>query len=160
MAKKSKNKKLGDNTIIVNRKAKHEYFLETHFEAGLVLEGWEVKSLRAGRVSLTESYIILQRGEVFLFGCHITPLTSASTHIATEPARNRKLLLHHKEIQKLISGVDQKGYTIVPVSLYWKQNRIKVNIALAKGKKTHDKRASEKEADWKRDKARTMKGDY
>lgn len=160
MAKKSKNKKLSDNTIIVNRKARHEYFLEDHFEAGLMLEGWEVKSLRAGRVSLAESYILLHKGEVFLFGCHITPLDTASTHIKPDPTRNRKLLLHSREISKLINSTNQKGYTIVPVSLYWKKSRVKVDIALAKGKKEHDKRASQKEADWKRDKARTMKGDY
>lgn len=160
MGKKKKAKKTGDNTIIHNRKAKHNYYLEQHFEAGIALEGWEVKSLRAGRVSLQESYVIIQKGEVFLFGCHITPLESASTHIKTNPTRNRKLLLHRKEVSKLIGSVEQKGYAIVPVSLYFKQNRIKADIALAKGKKEFDKRASQKEADWQREKARTMKGDY
>lgn len=160
MAKKSKTKKAADGTIIINRKAKHDYFLETYIEAGLALQGWEVKSLRAGRVSLTESYVILRAGEAYLLGCHITPLESASTHFTIEPDRTRKLLLHRKEINQLIGSVERKGYSVVPVSLYWKKNRVKANIALAKGKKQHDKRASEKEHDWQREKARAIKGEY
>ena len=158
MAKKAK--KFGDNIIIVNRKAKHDYFLETHIEAGLSLQGWEIKSLRAGRVSLTESYVILRDAEMYLFGCHITPLESTSTHFSIEPDRTRKLLLHRKEINQLIGNIERKGYSLIPVSLYWKENRIKADIALAKGKKQYDKRASEKEQDWKREKARVMKGGY
>lgn len=157
MAKISKTKKAGENIVVFNRKAKHNYFLEKHFEAGLVLEGWEVKSLRAGRVQISESYVIFKHNEAYLIGALITPLTSASTHIQPDAARTRKLLLHKKELNTLLGSIDKKGNTVVAVSLYWKQNRIKVDIALATGKKEYDKRASIKERDWQREKARLMK---
>lgn len=156
MSKKAK-KSLNSNTIVVNRKARHDYFLEKYYEAGLILEGWEVKSLRAGRVQLTESYILCKEGEAWLLGAHITPLGSASTHINPDPIRTRKLLLHRKELNTLIGSVERKGYTLVPVDLHWHQGRVKLEMALAKGKKDYDKRATLKDRDWKRDKARIMK---
>lgn len=145
-----------NTTIAQNRKAFHEYFIEDRFEAGLALQGWEVKSLRAGRVQLDQSYIIIKGAEAFLFGALITPLQTASTHIHPEQQRTRKLLLKHKELSRLIGSVERKGYTIVPLSLYWKNNLVKIEIGLAKGKKLHDKRAAEKERDWQRDKQRAM----
>jgi SsrA-binding protein len=156
MAKKSKKKKTSDNTIASNRRARHDYFLEDKFEAGLVLEGWEVKSLRDGRISLNESYIVMHQGEAWLHGANISPMLSASTHIHPEEHRRRKLLLHALELSRLIGAVDRKGYTIVPVSMYWKKGRAKLEIALAKGKQQHDKRAAAKDRDWARDKARIM----
>lgn len=146
-----------NNTIAQNRKATHEYFIEDRFEAGLVLEGWEVKSIREGRVQLDQSYILLKNGEAFLFGALITPLKTASTHISPESQRNRKLLLKRREIDKLIGSVDRKGYTVVPLSMYWKNNYVKIGVGLAKGKKLHDKRATEKERDWAREKQRLIK---
>lgn len=146
-----------NNTIAVNRKAYHDYFIEDNFEAGLVLKGWEVKSLRAGRVQLDQGHVLLKRGEAFLFGALITPLPTASTHVEADPQRSRKLLLHQKEISKLIGSTERRGYTLVPLTLYWKNNRVKLNIGLAKGKKLHDKRASEKERDWQRQKERLRK---
>lgn len=143
--------------IAVNRKAQHEYFIEDRFEAGLVLEGWEVKSLRAGRVQLDQSYVILKHGSAWLFGTLITPLQTVSTHIHPEPQRSRKLLLHKKELNKLIGSIERRGYTVVPLALYWKNNRVKIEIGLAKGKKLHDKRATEKERDWQRQKQRLLK---
>jgi SsrA-binding protein len=156
MAQKNKKKKTSDNTIASNRRARHDYFLEDKFEAGLVLEGWEVKSLRDGRISLNESYIVIHRGEAWLHGANISPMLSASTHIHPEEHRRRKLLLHALELSRLIGAVDRKGYTIVPVSMYWKKGRAKLEIALAKGKQQHDKRAAAKDRDWARDKARIM----
>ncbi|OUR63490.1 SsrA-binding protein [Methylophaga sp. 42_25_T18] len=153
MAKKN-SKKTPSNNIAQNRKARHDYFLEDKFEAGLVLEGWEVKSLRDGRLSLNEAYIVLHRGEAWLHGAHITPLLSASTHVHPENVRRRKLLLHKLELNRLVGAVDRKGYTIVPVSMYWVKGRAKLQIALAKGKQQHDKRSTEKDRDWKREKAR------
>jgi SsrA-binding protein len=144
-------------TIAVNRKAQHDYFIEDRFEAGLVLEGWEVKSLRAGRVQLDQGYILLKNAAAWLFGALITPLQTVSTHIHPDPQRSRKLLLHQRELSKLIGHVERKGYTLIPLSLYWKNNRVKIEIGLAKGKKLHDKRASEKERDWKRQKQRLIK---
>jgi len=156
--KKSKKKnKQSDNTIAVNRQATHEFFIEDQFEAGLVLQGWEVKSLRDGRVQLKESHIIIHKGEAWLLGAHISPLLSASTHIVPENLRRKKLLLHKQELHKLIGAVERKGYTIVPLSMYWIRGRAKLKIGLAKGKKLHDKRAVSKERDWQRDKARIMK---
>jgi len=154
-----KKKKTPDNsnTIALNKKAKFDYHLEERIEAGIVLEGWEVKSMRAGRVQIKESYVIIRNGELFLFGAHISPLISASTHINPDPTRLRKLLLNRKEISHLIGSVDRKGYTLVPVALYWKRGRAKLEIALAKGKQQHDKRASIKDREWKRDKERLMK---
>ncbi len=141
----------------MNRKARHDYFIEQTLEAGLVLEGWEVKSLRAGHVQLSESYVLLKDGEAWLFGCHISPLNTASTHIHPDPMRTRKLLLHQNELNKLYGNVERKGYTVVPLSLYWKHSRAKLEIALAKGKKEYDKRATIKEQDWKREKERILR---
>jgi SsrA-binding protein len=153
----AKKKKTPPNQIAVNRKARHDYSIEENFEAGLSLMGWEVKSLRAGRISMTESYILVKDNELWWFGGHISPLSSASTHVKTDPTRTRKLLMHRTEIDRLIGQVERKGYTLVPLALYWKHGRVKLDIGLAKGKKSHDKRASDKERDWKRDKERIMK---
>lgn len=149
--------KAENKEIAVNRRAFHDYFIEERYEAGMVLHGWEVKSLRAGKVQLSESYVILKQGEAWIVGLHISPLPTASTHIHPDPTRSRKLLLHEREINKLIGHVERKGYTLVPTSLYWKNGRAKLEIALARGKKQHDKRASEKQKEWARDKARMMK---
>ncbi len=157
MAKKPKQKKPADNTIALNKKAKHDYQLEDRFEAGLALEGWEVKSLRAGKVQMRDSYILLQNGEAYLFGTLITPLPTVSTHIKPDSQRNRKLLLHRTELNRLIGAVERKGYTIVPTALYWKNGKVKLEVALAKGKQAHDKRQSEKDRDWQRQKSRIMK---
>lgn len=146
-----------NKTIALNRKATHEYFIEERFEAGIALEGWEVKSLRAGKVQLDQGYVLLKNAEAWLFGALITPLMTASTHIQPEPQRSRRLLLHHRELNKLIGSVERKGYTVVPIALYWKNNRVKLEIGLAKGKKLHDKRATIKERDWQRQKARLFK---
>ena len=156
MAGKNKKKKTPSNTIAQNRRARHDYFLEDNFEAGLVLEGWEVKSLRDGRGQINESYVQLHQGEAWLHGCHISPMLSASTHIHPDDIRRRKLLLNRLELNRLIGAVDRKGYTIVPVSMYWKKGRAKLEIALAKGKQHHDKRATSKDRDWSREKARIM----
>ncbi len=145
------------NLIVLNKRAGHEYFLEDRFEGGLVLEGWEVKSLRAGKVQISDSYLIIKNGAVWLFGAHITPLPTAATHTNPDPVRTRKLLLHQKEISKLIGLKERKGYTLIPISLYWKKNRIKLNFAIAKGKQLHDKRDTEKKRDWQREKARVMR---
>lgn len=146
-----------NSSIASNRKAHHEFFIEDRFEAGLVLEGWEVKSLRAGKVQLDQGYIILRQGEAYLFGALITPLPTVSTHIQPDPQRSRKLLLHQRELNKLIGSIERKGYTVVPLSLYWKNNRVKIEIGLAKGKKLHDKRETEKKRDWDREKQRLLK---
>ena len=155
---KQKTKAPAGNTIILNKKSRHDYILEERFEAGLVLEGWEVKSLRAGRVQIRDSYILIKNGEAWLLGALITPLPTASTHIQPDPQRTRKLLLNRVELSKLIGAVERKGYTVVPTAMYWKKGRAKLEIALAKGKQAHDKRASEKERDWGREKQRIMKG--
>ena len=144
-------------SIVTNKKAFHEYFIEEQFEAGIVLEGWEIKAIRAGRANIKESYVIVRDGEVFVFGMHITPLTQASTHIKADPTRTRKLLLHKRELDKLIGAVQQKGYTCVALSLYWKKHLIKCEIALAKGKKEFDKRHTEKERDSDREIQRAMR---
>jgi len=144
-------------SIIDNKKAFHDYFIEERYEAGLVLEGWEVKAIRAGRVQLKEAYVVLKQEEVWLIGCHISPLPTASTHIKPDPTRSRKLLLHANEIRKLIGKVQQAGFTLVPLNLHYAKGRIKLEIGLAKGKKLHDKRASEKEREWARDNARLMR---
>ncbi len=146
-------------TIADNKKAFHDYFIEERYESGLVLEGWEVKSIRAGRVQLKESYVVVKNGEVFLIGCHISPLPTASTHIHPDPTRTRKLLLHGEEISRLIGKTERAGYTLVPVNLHYAKGRIKLDIGLAKGKKQHDKRATEKEREWVREKARLMRSD-
>jgi SsrA-binding protein len=144
--------------IAENRKARFDYFIEDRFEAGLALQGWEVKAMRAGRAQLKEAYVYLRGGEAFLFGAHLSPLPTTSTHVAADPVRTRKLLLHHSELQRLIGAVERRGYTLVPLELYWKNGRAKLQLGLAKGKKQHDKRAVEKERDWQRDKARLMRG--
>ncbi|MGW8310961.1 MAG: SsrA-binding protein SmpB [Thiogranum sp.] len=158
---KSKSKtasgKPASSTIALNKKARHEFTLEDRLEAGLSLEGWEVKSLRAGRVQMVDSYVLLKDGEAFLFGALITPLPTASTHIHPDPTRTRKLLLHRDEIDKLIGAVERKGYSLIPTAMYWSKGRAKLEIALAKGKKEHDKRAAIKDRDWKRDKQRILK---
>lgn len=143
--------------IAQNRKAWHDYFIEHKFEAGIALEGWEVKSLRDGRAQLKESYVVVLKGEIFLLGAHISPLTTASTHIKPDPTRTRKLLLHREEISKLIGGVERKGYTMVPLAMYWKRGRAKLEIGLAKGKQLHDKRASLKEREADREQERALK---
>jgi SsrA-binding protein len=144
-------------TIALNKRARHEYHIDQRFEAGIALAGWEVKSLRAGKGQITEAYAILKGGEVFLFGAQIQPLLSASTHVVPEARRTRKLLLHREEIVKLIGAVERKGYTLVPTAMYWKANKVKVEIGLARGKQEHDKRDSEKERDWQREKQRVMR---
>jgi SsrA-binding protein len=144
-------------TIVDNRKAFHDYFIEERYEAGMALDGWEVKSIRAGRVQLKEAYVIVRSGEVFLFGAHISPLPTASTHVHPDPVRTRKLLLKAEEIKKLIGKVERAGYTMVPLNLHYQRGRIKCEIGLAKGKKQHDKRDAEKERDWQREQQSIMK---
>lgn len=144
-------------SIADNKKAFHDYFIEERHEAGLALEGWEVKAIRAGRANLKESYVVVKKGEVFLIGCHISPLPTASTHIHPDPTRTRKLLLHAAEISKLIGKVERAGYTLVPLDLHYSKGRIKLDIGLAKGKKQHDKRTAEKEREWKREQSQLMK---
>lgn len=143
--------------VAVNKKARHDYFLEDRVEAGIALQGWEVKSLRAGHIQLKESYVLLKNGEAWLFGAHISPLLTASTHIHPDPLRTRKLLLHKDELNKLIGAVERKGYTLVPLSIYWKNGRAKLEVSLAKGKQTHDKRDTERDRDWQREKQRLLK---
>lgn len=153
---KSTHKK-SSSTIAVNRKARFDYFIEDRFEAGIVLEGWEVKSLRAGKGNIADSYVLLKDGEAFLIGSHFIPLQTASTHIHPDPTRTRKLLLNQRELSTLFSAVNKKGFTIVALSLYWKNNRVKVDIGIGRGKKQHDKRDTEKDRQWNLDKARIMK---
>jgi SsrA-binding protein len=143
--------------IAENRKARFDYFIEDRYEAGLALQGWEVKAMRAGRAQLREAYVYLRAGEAFLIGAHLAPLPTTSTHVAADPVRTRKLLLHRSQLQHLIGAVERRGYTLVPLELYWKDGRAKVEIGLAKGKKQHDKRAVEKDRDWQRDKARLLR---
>ena len=157
MAKSKKKKGHGGKTIALNKVARHEYFISDTFEAGIVLEGWEVKSLREGRVQLKESYVYIKNGEAWLSNVHISPLLTVSTHINPAPLRVRKLLLHAEEISRLIGAIDRKGYTLVALAMYWKNNRVKLEIGLGKGKKLHDKRASDKEKTWNRDKQRILK---
>jgi SsrA-binding protein len=157
MAKKASNKGQGRATIALNKKATHDYFIEERYEAGISLQGWEVKSLREGRIQIKESYVTIKDGEAFLFGAHIVPLSTASTHIHTDPIRTRKLLLHRSELNKLIGLVERKGYTLVPTAMYWKKGMAKLEVGVAKGKKLHDKRASDKDRDWKREKERLFK---
>jgi SsrA-binding protein len=144
-------------SIVQNKKAGYEYFIEERFEAGLVLEGWEVKSIRAGRSNIKEGYVIVQQGELFLFGAHMMPLPAASTHVQPDPTRTRKLLLRASEISELIGKVERAGYTLVPLDLHFKEGRIKLALGLAKGKKQHDKRDAEKEKEWTREKQRVLK---
>ena len=153
----TKKTKTHSATIALNKKANHEFFIETRYEAGLVLQGWEVKSLRAGRIQLVDSYVLIKSGEAWLIGTQIPPLLSASTHVNPDPQRTRKLLLNRKELNKLIGAVQREGYTVVPLKLYWKHGRTKLEIGLAKGKKQHDKRASIKTRDWQRNQQRILK---
>jgi len=155
--KKKKGASSESSRIAVNKRARHDYLIEETYEAGLELMGWEVKSLRAGKVQLTESYVFIKQGQVYLIGCHITPLLSASTHVVAKPLRERKLLLNRAEISKLVGQVERRGYTLVPLKLYWKRARVKLEVGLGKGKKIHDKRATEKSRDWDREKQRIMK---
>ena len=156
MAKKpDKNKATG--TIALNKRARHEYHLEQRYEAGIALQGWELKAIRAGRANITEAYAVIRHGELFLFGAQITPLNTTSTHVTADPKRTRKLLLNKSELARLIGSVERKGYTLVPLDLHWKDGRAKLEVGLAKGKKQHDKRATEKDRDWQRDKARVMR---
>jgi SsrA-binding protein len=146
-----------EGTIALNRKARHEYSIEERYEAGVVLEGWEVKSIRAGRIQLDQGYVILKNNEAWLLGGQITPLQTASTHINPDPQRTRKLLLNHRELAKLIGLTERRGFTLIPLAMYWKKNRVKLEIGLAKGKKLHDKRADEKKRDWDRTKQQLLK---
>jgi len=143
--------------IAENRKARFDYFIEERYEAGIALQGWEVKAMRAGRAQLKEAYVFIRGGEAFLFGAHISALTSASSHVVADPIRTRKLLLNRSELNGLIGAVERRGYTLVPLELYWKDGRAKLQVGLAKGKKQHDKRAVEKDRDWQRDKARLLR---
>jgi SsrA-binding protein len=144
-------------TIVENRKALHDYFIEERYEAGLELQGWEVKAIRAGRAQIKEAYVIVRGEEIFLIGAHISPLAAASTHVQADPVRTRKLLLHAEEIRRLIGKVDRAGYTLVPLDLHYVRGRIKINVGLAKGKKQHDKRAAEREKEWKREQQRLLR---
>lgn len=156
----TKKKKMPDNTIAQNRKATHDYFIENTYEAGLSLLGWEVKAMREKKANLTDAYIVIHQGEAYLHSCHVSPLITTSTHVIAEPTRNRKLLLHAAEIIKLIVAIEKDGYTVVPLSLYWIKNKVKLKIGVAKGKKLHDKRATEKEKEWNKDKQRIMKNNF
>lgn len=153
----SKDNNSGNSTIALNKKARHDYFIEDRYEAGIALQGWEVKSLRAGKIQIVESYILLKNDEAFLFGALITPLPTVSTHVQADPTRTRKLLLNRYEINKLVGAVERKGYSLVPTALYWKHGKVKLEIGVAKGKKAHDKRQSIKQRDWDRQKARILK---
>ena len=144
-------------SIAQNKKAFHDYFVEQRFEAGIELEGWEVKSIRAGRLQLKEAYVIVRNGEIYLIGCHISPLATVSTHFQPDPVRTRKLLLHKEEINKLIGSVERAGYTMLPLDMHFKRGKIKLAVGLAKGKKQHDKRQADKERDWQREKQRILK---
>ena len=154
---KDKGKGAGGGTIALNKRSRHEYHLEERLEAGLALQGWELKAIRAGRANITEAYAVIRDGEMFLFGSQITPLISASTHVVAEERRTRKLLLHRNEIDRLVGRVQREGYTVVPTALYWKGNKVKAEVALAKGKQTHDKREASKERDWAREKQRLLR---
>jgi SsrA-binding protein len=153
----AKQKKTPSNQIAQNKKARFDYHIEETFEAGLSLEGWEVKSIRAGQISLKESYVLLKKGEAWLFGAHITPLLSASTHVNPDPTRLRKLLLHSNELNKIIGAVERKGYSVLPLDLHWRRGKVKAEIGIGKGKKEFDKRATQKERDWNREKQRELK---
>jgi SsrA-binding protein len=154
---KDKGKRADGGTVALNKRARHEYHFEERFEAGLALQGWELKSIRAGRANITEAYAVVRDGELFLFGAQITPLISASTHVVADDRRTRKLLLHRREIDRLVGAVQRDGYTLVPTALYWKGNKIKAELALARGKQAHDKREASKERDWAREKQRLLR---
>jgi SsrA-binding protein len=155
--KDKKDHKDGGGTIALNKRARYDYHIDDRYEAGLALQGWEVKSIRAGRINFGDAYALIKNGELYLFGAQINPLIQASTHVVADDRRTRKLLLHREEIDKLIGAVERKGYTLIPTALYWKNNRVKVEIGLARGKQEHDKRDTEKERDWNREKQRTLR---
>ena len=155
--KDKKDHKDGGGTIALNKRARYDYHIDDRYEAGLALQGWEVKSIRAGRINFGDSYALIKNGELYLFGAQINPLIQASTHVIADDRRTRKLLLHREEIDKLIGAVERKGYTLIPTALYWKNNRVKVEIGLARGKQEHDKRETEKDRDWNREKQRTLR---
>lgn len=157
MTKQNAKDKKSGGTIALNKRARHEYHIDERFEAGVALQGWEVKSLRAGRTNLTDAYAIVRNGEIYLFGASIAPLISASSHVVADDRRTRKLLLHRQEIDKLVGAVERKGYTLVPMAMYWKGNKVKIEVGLARGKQEHDKRNTLKEKDWQRDKQRAMR---
>ncbi|HSS47236.1 MAG TPA: SsrA-binding protein SmpB [Burkholderiales bacterium] len=144
-------------SVIQNKKAFHDYFVEERYETGMVLAGWEVKAIRAGRCQIKEAYVVVRKGEIFIIGCHISPLATASTHITPDPTRTRKLLLHTDEIGKLIGKVERAGYTLVPLDIHYTRGKIKLEIGLAKGKKQHDKRETEKQREWQREKQRLLR---
>jgi SsrA-binding protein len=144
-------------SIVQNRKAFHDYFVEERHEAGLALQGWEVKSIRAGRAQINEAYVVVHNGELLLIGAHVSPLVTASTHVVADPTRSRKLLMHAEEIQRLVGKVEQRGYTLVPLDLHFRKGRIKLEFALARGKLKHDKRASERDREWQREKQRLLR---
>jgi SsrA-binding protein len=161
MAKKSTAKDSGSSrqtTIALNKRARHEYALGDRFEAGIALQGWELKAIRAGRANIGEAYATIKNGEIFLFGAQITPLIMASTHVLADDRRTRKLLLHRHEIDRLIGRVEREGYTLIPTAMYWKANKVKLELAVSKGKQEHDKRATMKERDWQIEKQRVMRG--
>lgn len=147
----------GQKTIALNKTARHEYQLEARFEAGISLQGWELKAIRAGRLAMSESYAVVKGGEILWFGAQITPLLSASTHVIADDRRTRKLLLHRHEIDKLVGKVERDGYTLVPTAMYWKRNKVKLELALAKGKQEHDKRDTARDKDWQREKQRALR---
>ncbi|MFO1392789.1 MAG: SsrA-binding protein SmpB [Steroidobacteraceae bacterium] len=157
MAAPTKDKSKDTPAIALNKRARHDYFIEENLEAGMALQGWEVKSLRAGKAQITEGYVLVKNGEAWLIGAHISPLKTTSTHVVADPTRTRKLLLHRRELDRLVGAVERKGHTVVPLKLYWKNGKVKLEIGLAKGKQAHDKRASEKDRDWQREKARLMR---
>ncbi len=156
MAKKKDTKDTG-STIALNKRARHEYHLEERVEAGIALQGWELKSLRQGRIAFSDAYALIKGGEIYLFGAQITPLISASTHVVADDRRTRKLLLHKREIDQLTGAVERDGFTLIPTAMYWKGNKVKLELALARGKQAHDKRAAIKDRDWERDKQRVMR---
>jgi SsrA-binding protein len=151
------SKTTGHKTIALNKRARFDYHIEERLEAGIALEGWEVKAIREGRVQFADSYVLLKDNEAFLFGCRINPLPTTSTHITPDPVRTRKLLLHRRELDRLLSAVDRKGYTVIPTAMYWSRGKAKVEIGMAKGKRQHDKRKDAKDRDWEREKGRIMK---
>ena len=153
----TKKEKTGDSSIAKNKKATFDFFIEERVEAGVALQGWEVKSMRAGKAQLTDSFVIFREGEAWLLGSHVTPLNTVSTHVIAEPKRTRKLLMNRREIDRLIGLVERKGYTLIALELYWSKNKVKVKVGLAKGKKQHDKRDTEKDRDWQRDKSRALR---
>jgi SsrA-binding protein len=156
-ARKDSKARSEHSTIALNKRARFDYFIEEKFEAGLALQGWEVKSLRAGKAQITEGYVLIKDGEAFLIGAHVTPLRTVSTHIVADPTRTRKLLLHRRELDRLVGAVERKGHTVVPLELYWKSGKVKLAIGLAKGKQAHDKRHAEKDRDWQREKGRLLR---